>query len=81
MPNLIKAYYYSLDILPKDLSSVASTTYRASYFLEQHSVVWVQAEQVDGLTGPTVRCGTMDTIRGLGGKSVMVKGSKQGSDA
>lgn len=57
----------------KDLASVPSTTCRSSYFLEQHLVVWVQAEQVDSLSGPTVRCGPGDAIRGQGGKRGIVR--------
>lgn len=57
------------------LTSVGSTTCRVSYFLEQRWVVWVQAEQAGGFSGPTVRCGTGDAIRGQGGKRVMVRGA------
>lgn len=32
--------------------------------------VWVQAEQVDGLTGLRVGCGTVDAIKGQGGKRI-----------
>lgn len=35
----------------------------------------MQAEQADGLSGPTGRCGTGDAIRGQGGKRGVVRGA------